>query len=148
MPGAQRLNRAGPALPADRYQTFQVASPVSTHFRAATCEEVGCPEFLNGWTTRLDVATQGALIQAVRDSGRPPSAVITEGGAISFVFEAGTACFKATEHVVRLDRPEIFVTRRGDWRRSHSPRRYDRGDQWVDDFATNQDRLATLLQRG
>lgn len=68
-------------------------------------------------------------------------------GLVAFVFPPGQTCF--TQHRVDLLRPENFMKRRGTSAyRVDEPHRFDRGDQWVDDFGTHLDRLATLRERG
>jgi hypothetical protein len=105
--------RALTPLPRERMQTFTVDAPEATHWKPATCEQVGCKPYLTGWTTALNPSTQGAQIAAVRRSGRRPSHILHEQGLVIFVFEAGTPCFQAAAHRVRLDRPELYVVQRG-----------------------------------
>ncbi|HEV8653261.1 MAG TPA: hypothetical protein VG276_28680 [Actinomycetes bacterium] len=132
-------------------KTYQVVAPLASHWRPASCAEVDCPHFLSGWRTVLDTASQGELVKAVMESGRKPSAVLREGSTITFVFEPGTPCFKASQHRVPLEREPLYLVRGGDWRgnpRGTPLRRHVRPDDWVDDFATHQQDLADRLERG
>ena len=142
-----------PNLPAADYKTYQILSPLSTHYRTGSCAEAQCGPYLNGWRTVVDEGTDLGRRQAhyVRlESGRGYSEARGEDGLTVFTFEAGQSCF-ATPHQIPLDRPEIYVVRDGDWRgnpRGTEPRVHSRPADWVDDFATHQDRLKTAIERG
>lgn len=141
--------RIEPVLPPQAMKTYQILAPVESHFRDATCAEADCPAFLHGWATAVNEATELGQRQAhyIRKlSGRAFVEARHEAGLTTFTFEAGQRCFG--EHKVPLGRPEIFVVRDGDWRRSANPRRHANADDWVDDFATHQLRLADQIQRG
>lgn len=148
------LNRPAPRAPAEDYKTFGIASPRATHWRPATCAEIGCAAHANGFLVRCDLRTQLGVDQAhyIRDkAGRHfTHAFSDQGRAVTFTFPAGQQCFIA--HQLPLGRPALFVVRNGDWRgpgrRPLERRQYDRPDQWADDFATHQDRLATAAHRG
>jgi hypothetical protein len=148
------LSRPEPKLPPEYYRTFGIASPQATHWRAATCVEVDCAAHTNGFQVTCDLRTQLGVNQAryIRDkAGRHfTHAFSDEGRVITFTFPPGQRCFIA--HQLPLGRPALFVARNGDWRGSGrlppERRRYDRPDQWADDFATHQDRLATAAARG
>lgn len=142
--------RLGP----EAYKTFGIASPRATHWRPATCGEVDCAANANGFRVRCDLRTQLGVDQAryIRDkAGRHYTHEFSdEGRVITFTFPAGQRCFVA--HQLPLGRPALFVVRNGDHRgsgrRPLERRQYDRPDQWVDDFATHQDKLATAADRG
>jgi len=145
--------RLGPEL----YKTFGIANPGATHWRTATCAEVGCATQASGFRVTCDLRTELGVRQAryVRDTAwerkQPFRHVWTEENkVIVFIFEPGQECF--ITHRLPVGRPALFVTRNGDHRgpgrRPLERRRYDRPDQWVDDFATHQDRLATAARRG
>lgn len=138
--------RPEPHMPVGGMQTYQVLLPLKTHWRAATCAEVNCPHYLNGWRTR--VVADSPDERAVRASGRKWVSRTTDGGFVVYDFAAGTRCFKADIHRVQLDRPALFVRRMGDWRWSGQPQVFDRPDQWVDHFATHQDRLSRKVNGG
>jgi hypothetical protein len=141
--------RVQPKLPVGAMKTYGIVAPPATHWRPASCDEVDCPNYLSGWITVLDEVAQAELVAAVRTSGRKPAAVRREGGRITFTFEAGTPCFKASQHKVRLDRQEHYVVFPGDWRGAAGPtRRHQRPQDWVEDFAEHQDRLNSRLGRG
>lgn len=144
--------RIDPKLPVQAVKTYQILAPAQTHFRAATCAEVDCSNYLHGWASVIDESTELGKAQAhyIRNqSGRR----FTEDrnhapGMTLFVFEAGQTCF--AQHKARLDRPEIFLVRDGDWRGNPTGnrRQHTHADDWVDDFATNQQQLADQLEKG
>ena len=138
------LTRLPPALRPDQYKTWQVAAPLSTHWRPASCEESGCGAYLNGFLVRVDLSTELGQAQADyirRRSGREH----TETSPGVFQFTPGQSCFREADHRVRVDRPDVFVVRDGDWRvppQASNPRQLS-PENWLDAFRTHQDRLAT-----
>lgn len=140
------LNRIQPAGPVQAYKTYQVISPVSTHYRDGTCAEAGCLDHRNGWRTTVDEATDLGARQAQyirKQSGRRYTEARTEVGLTAFTFEAGQRCFRT--HKVPLGRPELYVVRDGDWRRYGSARRFSGPDAFVNDFGDHQDRIARIV---
>lgn len=157
------MNRFTPQLPAHNMQTYQVASPLTSHWRPATCAEVDCEQHRNGWVTAVDESTDLGQRQAhhIRTNCRPVDKLAARGtvrrysetrtpeGWTAFRFPAGQECF--AEHKVPLERPELYIVRDGDWRgnpRGTQPRRHARPEDWVEDFSEHHDRLATLRNRG
>lgn len=137
--------RMQPHLPPGGLQTYRVDIPLDTHWRKATCAEVDCPHYLDGWVTR--VPTDSADERLVRASGRKPLHVHRDGGFTVFTFAAGTACFRAATHRMQLDRPALFRLTDGDWRWQGNARSFNAAD-WVDHFANHQDKIATAVNRG
>jgi hypothetical protein len=141
-----------PNLPAADYRTYQLLAPRPTHFRPASCAEVECEAHQNGWQSIVDTSTELGRRQADyirREAGRRYSEQADEHGRAVFTFPAGQRCF--ADHQVSLDRAPLYVVRDGDWRgnpRGTEPRIHTRPADWVDDFATHQDRLARLIERG
>lgn len=145
------LFRVDPAMPPGAYRTFSVRSPISTHTRRATCDEVGCAALEHGWVTTVDEATELGQRQAhyIRQKSGRHYKASRVGGLVSFTFPPGQQCF--AEHRVSLDRPEIFTAQPGDWRirpARHEVYVHKRAADWLDEFATNQDKLATIVNRG
>ena len=118
---------------------YRISAPVSTHFRPSTCAEAGCEAHANGWTTVCDLTTDLGRRQAAyirHGSGRRFVEVATGPGVVEFRFGPGQRCFAT--HQLRLDRePDYLIDRR----------QVGVG-QWLDDFATNQQRLKELIDRG
>lgn len=147
------LNRIEPLMPAGAYKTYEIACPIQTHFRSATCAETGCRHHADGWRTVIDESVPLGQAQAYfirRESGRSFAEHRDENGLTVFTFEAGQRCFRSADHKVSLERPEIYVVRGGDWRANPTGefRRHVRPGDWVDDFATHQQMLADEFERG
>lgn len=145
--------RLEPQMPANAYRTFQVVAPRPTHWRSATCAEADCAAYANGWVTDVDESIGLGQRQAHyvrRESGRRYTEQRLESGLIRFTFEAGQTCFAAGGHQVRVDRPEIYIARDGDWRGNPTgrTRTHSRAADWVDDFGEHQLRLADQQKRG
>lgn len=153
------VNRIEPKMPASAYKTYSIAAPVATHWRKASCAEVDCPRYLNGWRVHVEQLTP-ELLHTAKTARHPVNGRwvpyrytevrVTEGQTY-LVFEAGQPCFAAAEHRKRVERPELYVVRDGDWRgnpRGTEARRHERPEHWVEDFAEHQDRLATAHGEG
>ncbi len=125
-------------------------------FRKATCAEVECEQWLNGWTFSVAMlAADPQLDRIARNSGRHYRVQVHEGQEY-LVFPPGQPCFAAGNHKIQLEEetPLLFVGR-GDPRtfdpRTNLPRdarQHSRCEDWVDDFANHQDKLNTAIERG
>jgi hypothetical protein len=147
--------RLAPVAPVHAYRTYQIVTPLATHFRPASCEEVDCPDYLQGWVTKLDESTpegQGHAAFIRRElRGRYSFTEDREpAGLTAFTFPPGQACFRQRQHRTRIDRPEHFLRRDGDWRGNPTGavRRHTSAADWQEDFAEHQDRIATAIERG
>lgn len=137
-----------PAADPRAYQTYAISAPLSTHWRRATCAEVDCPHYLEGWATRVEHCNAEQL-HAARNSGRRYRELAVRAGETYLLFEAGQKCFRWDEHRQRVERPELYVIRDGDLRGNPTGRRQIVGDtQWSDDFGEHQERLADLQKEG
>lgn len=131
---------------------WTIASPLATHWRPATCAEIGCIPYHTGWRIRMDTLPAGDQ-HAVKTSGRHYSETIVDEDpdtgekynppAVWFVFEAGQPCFKASAHRLPVGRPELYLV--GDRGSVH---RYDRDDQWTDDCAEETTRIVDRIKEG
>lgn len=152
MNGLPSINRITPNLPTAAMKTYSVRAPLGSHWRKATCAEVDCESYLHGWMTT--VPSDSAQAHYIRkESGRRFIETTLDGGRVIFTFEPGQRCFGSDEHTVHLDREAFYVVREGDWRGNPRPHartniQHVRADDWVDDFATHQGRLADRLERG
>lgn len=144
--------RVTPSVDARHYQTFQITAPKATHTRRATCEEVECPAYARGWRMKLDLTTALGQQQASyikHSSGRSYKIVSQADGLVELEFAANQPCF--SEHRVRIDRPEIYRVKGGDFRGNplNTPTRvHAKPELWVEEFAENQDRIAQAIQKG
>lgn len=144
------LNRLTPVGPAEAYKTYAITSPIATHFRAATCQEIDCANYANGWDSPLDTSVPKFAEAAnwIRLKSRRTFTTTEAGPIVTFRFPPGQQCF--AQHKVPLERPEIYVVRGGDWRgnpRGTAPVQRKAAD-WLDDFATHQDGLRAAIERG
>lgn len=148
------INRVDPVGPVHAYKTYSVSSPLATHWRPATCAEVGCEPHINGWVTRLPVDSDGSrFLRRVCDGDidgvKRAFREAVEDGWVVYTFPAGQACFKAAQHRVPVGRPELYAVRGGDWRGTTGLiRQHTRAVDWVEDFALNQQRIADEQARG
>ncbi|MET8864673.1 hypothetical protein ABZW11_17185 [Nonomuraea sp. NPDC004580] len=140
------LNRITPSAPVTAFQTYRIISPPDRSVRSA-CEEVGCAAWLHGWETKVDEHTPLGQAQAAyirQQSGRTFRELRAVEGLTVFRFTSRQRCF--AEHRTR---PEIYSVRGGDWRQDLGVlRHHQRGADWVEDFATHQDRLADQQRKG
>lgn len=145
----QRMNRIDPQGRVQDYKTYQILSPLSTHWRPATCAEVDCPEYVNGWRVRTE-GLPPDMVHAARTSGRRFTELDVSPTEHWLVFEAGQPCFRAQLHRQLLDKQEIFVTRDGDFRGNPTGqvRKHTRAEFWVEDMAENLDRVRAFQERG
>lgn len=146
------MGRLAPAMAAADYKTYSIKAPVSTHFRVGTCEEAGCLNYLNGWKSVIQETNDLGKQQAHyirKQSGRKFTESKSPLGLTVFEFEAGQTCFQ--EHQVRVDRPELYIVRDGDFRgnpRGTQSRVHANPALWLEDFAEHQDQLAKTIERG
>lgn len=128
------------------YRTFGMASPLATHFVPATCAEVDCPNYLNGWTVHVE-GIEPAQLHAIRTSSyRYAEQHVCEGRTL-LVFEPGQTCFYAGDHFRRLDREDRFYMRAGDYRAAGRVIEVC-ATAWVDEFGEHQERIAGQIERG
>jgi hypothetical protein len=143
------LNRIQPMLDVRQMRTFQVDAPLATHWRRASCAEVDCPDYLNGFVTTVLAGSDDE--DALKASGRKwSSTTANPDGTISYTFEAGTECWSSFRHRVRVREDSLWIVRDGDWRGNPTgrARRHTRPADWVDEFADHQDKLAEAQRRG
>lgn len=144
------LSRPDPLMPSEAYKTYAVVSPLSTHWRPATCAEVDCPHYLKGWRTRVETLTPD-LLHAAKTSGRRYTVQQVADGETYLVFPAGQSCFAVSRHRMQAGRPPLFVVRDGDYRgnpRGTKTRVHMSPDNWLDDFATHQQAIADEIEKG
>ena len=142
------INRIDPLLPVGAMKTYSAIAPRATHFRPATCEEVGCPHHANGWRTTVDLTTELGIMQAayIREQSGRRFAEHWEDGLTVFLFEAGQRCFAA--HQVPLERDPLLVVRMGDWRGYGPARVHQRPEDWVEDMQASLDNVRDRQERG
>ena len=115
------------------HQIYRASAPPSTHFRAATCKEVDCHEYLAGWKTVLP--SDHEYLGWIRHESGLRFTESQEAGLTTFLFAAGQACFRRSGHTISLDRPHIFTVNNGG--------RFSRREpaQWVDEMGEQLNKL-------
>lgn len=159
------LARAVPLGQAHQYQTYTIRD-ASDRTTIIACAQVGCPAWTDGWESvfdESDACGSGPGVQCVRvrllgavcgscgaqyirlESGRDFTEQRTGEGLTVFRFAAHQRCFR--EHRTA---PRAYIRRGGDWRGNPlgTVYRHSRPEDWAEDFAANQDRLARAHQRG
>lgn len=139
-----------PLMGPESYKSYVIAQPLATHWRPATCEEVGCDHFLHGWKVRVE-GLPPQLLHDAKTSGRAFTEVSITEGETWLHFAAGQRCFAHFRHRLPVGRPPLYVVRDGDRRgnpRGTKARLHQRADFWVEDFAEHQDNLADAQRRG
>lgn len=146
-----RVTYPTPNMEPQHYKTYRVLAPVSTHWVPAKCEDVDCLPHREGFSITVDENLplgQGQAHYIRHDKTRMHKETRLETGLTKFDFPAGTTCF--AQHKKQI-RPDQFVVDGGDWRGNpmNTPRRiHTKAEYWVEDFAENQDRLKTMIERG
>lgn len=137
--------RRAAKLPAQAMKTYRIASPSDQQI-VATCAQVGCPSWRNGWDTIVpDDSPQAAYIRSGR-SGRSYREMARGDGLAVFRFEPYQRCF--ADHRTR---PEVYAVVGGDVRGNphRIPARiHARPGDWVEDSALHQQALADRLAQG
>jgi hypothetical protein len=127
---------------------YRIRRPIERRTRPATCEEVQCEAWVNGWVSAIDETTPLGRQQAeyIRQrSGRTFVVHVGEDGLTRFTFAPGQTCFQSGDHRVEITRVEHDPR----WlRRSNLQGTRELGvESWLDDFATEADRLRTFQER-
>lgn len=132
-----------------QYRTHAVRSPISTHFRKATCEEVQCSAYQDGWHFHAE-SLSPEMLYVVTHSGRRYREVRVTQGQTFLVFEPGQPCFKSGTHVISLERPEWYFVGRGDSRvfDVRKARQHRNAENFVDDWSTHLDKIRRVIERG
>lgn len=145
----QKINRATPHVSPEKMVSFHVLAPLDTHWRRASCAEVGCPDHERGWTIAVAAVTLDDVDKFKRLGYRFAAVDGSDGPVL--MFEAGQRCFRYTQHRVPLDREEIFLSRPGDWRVPLSrvehdfgapPRTFSSAEAFADALHTHLDQFA------
>lgn len=144
----QRMNRIPPQGGVQDYKTYQIMSPLTSHWRPATCAEINCPNYLKGWRLRVE-GLPPDMLHAAKTAGRKFAELDVAAEEHWLVFEAGQSCFRAAEHRALLDKQEIFLVRDGDFRGNPTGnvRTHTRPEFWVEDMAENLDKIAKQIQQ-
>lgn len=140
-----------PKLPPSLRVSHVLAAPLATHWREATCREVECKGYREGWRTTVTADSPQALYIRTH-SGRRFRESVPAAGMVAFDFPPGQTCFAAskTPHKIRLDREELFGRRGGDHRGNPTGERtrFATPEDWRDDLGEHLDNLRDAIERG
>jgi hypothetical protein len=163
------VNRIVPSVPAAVMKTYSLVAPSETHRRPASCQDVDCQQWREGWVTALDESDpdqrdganyirlmvtrrftehRATRVPSIDGAGESTVVIDDTGPLTAFQFEAGQKCFGA--HSMSLEREPLYVVRGGDFRGNPTGewREHANGEDWVDDLATNLDANRTLRDNG
>lgn len=140
--------RLPPAMPVGAYKTYNIGTPISTHWAPTTCEQIDCEQWREGWAVQIQGLDEEDL-HAMRTSGRHHRVFEVSATETWWVFEPGQPCFAAATHMRRLEKPELFTTRSGDFRGDPTGRGLQplSAQSWVDDCGENQVNLAEWIEK-
>lgn len=143
-------NRIMPQMEPHEYRTFSAKAPISTHWRKATCAEADCDAYLNGWVTTVDVSTDLGKKQyhfITHDKERSYKEQRVDERYVQFTYAPGNRCF-GKQHVVSLERPNLYIVRDGDWRQYVSPsRQHTKAEFWIEEMQEQFDYWRTAQSR-
>ena len=124
-------------------QFFRARRPLRTHWRPATCEEMDCPHYLNGWRTILPVDDPRA--DYIRHRSGRSFKEKRNGDMVEFTFSAGQTCFSAADHKRLIGRPDVFerVPRLGAPALVHA-----RPEDWVENMEEELDATRRTIEKG
>lgn len=123
-------------------QRFGMAEPLSTHWRKATCDEVDCRAYTDGWETIVGADSEQADYIRHR-SGRAYQETRTADGLARFRFAPEQRCFSSWQHRIKVGRPEIWThTSALGERRVHK-----RGTDWMEHIHQEIDPVIDLAKR-
>jgi hypothetical protein len=139
------------ALDMTAYKSYGIKLQPVGEGRVATCEEVECQLMARGFRTAVDESSSLGQMQADyirRQSGRRFTEERQPDGLTAFTFPAGQPCF--TEHRAPVESLERYYVRAGDARGNPTGqfKAHTRAEHWVEDFAENQDRLRSAIEKG
>lgn len=140
--------KSGNLTPVNRMVTHAILAPMETHWKKATCEEYGCLPFHHGWSVNT-AGMSAHLVHRAKKSGRKFIIEHDAAGSEVLIFEPGQPCFRVSEHRVRIQRPEFFVRRNGDWRGNPdgphaTPMVFSGADSWHDSVGTTLDGISVV----
>lgn len=149
--------RITPKLSPHLFKTYRTSSPLTSHYRKATCQEIDCRFYREGWTFRVQDMTAQDLYM-VKQLGKRYTEQHIEEGVDYLVFEPGQTCFAESQHFIPLDRPAFFFRGHGDFRLigthgSPDSARWERSakemtaEDWVDSFQNDVDKLKDVSEK-
>lgn len=124
---------------------YRLSAPIKSHWRKATCAEIDCPNYVNGWSATIDTSTPLGQRQAryIRyNSGRHYSENATADGIVTFIFPPGQTCFGSDRHRIRIDREPLYVIRETGKLNTVN------GSEWTERFNNDSEKLERMRNNG
>ena len=157
--GDRIVTRIAPELGPQYYKTYQMDMPLDSHWRWVSCEMYECDPFMKGFVLKCDISTELGKRQAyfaLHDTTRSCTMERVSPIMVHFHYKPGNKCFHnipgdELRHKLPIGRPPFYLVSGGDWRgnpRGTTTMTHRRPEDWIDDFANHQDKLATVFQRG
>ena len=115
-----------------RTNKFEANWPSRTHWRKATCQEVDCSHYVNGWVTRVVPGSpQDLYIRG--DTERQHK--LERGEEFNFyTFDPGQRCYKSGQHRIKLDRGPWLTKNALTRHSSYSEEFAMEYNRWTDEF--------------
>jgi hypothetical protein len=135
-----------PELPTQFHRTYSIRNRPGS-FRKATCAEVECEAYLNGWTFTVQELSEKDYHLAT-NANRHFETVEVNKDRTLLVFPSGQPCFAAGSHKIENDKPKIYLAGRGDFR-MFDPRKAVRfnSTDFLDKWASDMDKRNENLRR-
>lgn len=138
----------GPLMPFYAYKSYRFLKPRKTHWRRATCEEVECKFYRDGWRFPLMGATQQQIHDATH-SGRSYKLVQVSPNEQYLEFAPGQPCWNAHKHELPIEREPIYLRQCGDFRQYMGrPYQHKNIEFWIEDMQEHQDKILKIVKRG
>lgn len=153
------VTRIAPAMDPQYYKTYEMDMPLESHWRFVSCEDYECDDFMKGFVLTIDLSAEIGQRQfdfVKQDKTRSCSIQRVTETMVKAVYGPGNKCFRNVKgdplrHKLPIGRPPFYLVSGGDWRgnpRGTPTVTHRRPEDWIDDFANHQDKLATTFQRG
>jgi hypothetical protein len=148
-----------PGLPPEQRTTWEMARPLSTHWRTVTCElaaQVGmCDHYTDGFALEFNPADPELADHraGLRAAGYRWTEVPGQNqpGFIRFVFPPEQNCLasRRQSHLIPRERTPLLRVFHGDWRaHGATDRVHTRNEDFAEDLWTHVNTLQTKYQEG
>jgi hypothetical protein len=110
---------------------YQITWTQDAHFINASCKEVDCPHFLNGWITRVVIGSpQEYYIK--QDKSRKAIGIKVDDATVEYHYSKGQKCFRT--HRVKLEKAPFFTVNQAGRETGRLIRNNIDFDEWTDRF--------------